>query len=107
MKIQKRDWKLFQEKIGTWQEAYMEKLIQEYVSFLQGDGVSSEKFWELEARIKKDRQKRGVRIAPDKNTIYYDVIRLIKEEAISYEDISEFTTEFQNEVKKRYLHAEQ
>lgn len=100
MNRQKRDWKLFQEKIGIWQEAYMEKLLREYVGLIQGDGIPSERFWNLEERIKKDRQKLGVRIAPDKNTMCFDVVRLIKEEAISYEDISDFTSEFQKEIKR-------
>ena len=34
MEVSKQDWKLFQEKIGKWQEAYMEKLIKKYVAFL-------------------------------------------------------------------------
>jgi len=29
MEVSKQDWKLFQEKIGKWQEAYMEKLNNE------------------------------------------------------------------------------
>ncbi len=29
----KKDWKLFRNKIGSWQEAYMERLIQEYFMY--------------------------------------------------------------------------
>ena len=46
--IPKSDWKLFREKIGDWQENYMERLEQEYISLLSDDGnLASDKFWEL------------------------------------------------------------
>jgi len=59
--ISKSDWKLFREKLPEWQEKYMEKLVGEYVVFLsQDDKAASEKFWEMEKRIKKDRKNPGV-----------------------------------------------
>ena len=51
------DWKLFRKKIVGWQEAYMEGLIGEYVELLSADSDASERFWQLERRIRKD--KRG------------------------------------------------
>ena len=32
--ITKADWKLFMEKVPEWQEAYMERLLKEYVKML-------------------------------------------------------------------------
>ena len=29
-----KDWKLFRKKLGRWQEAYMDKLVEEYKSIL-------------------------------------------------------------------------
>ena len=54
------DWKLFRSKIGEWQEAYMDKLNKEYIELLNGDKLPSEKFWELEKRIKNDKKSAGV-----------------------------------------------
>ena len=48
MEISKADWKLFRSRIADWQEAYMERLIKEYVTLLNGEGAASDKFWELE-----------------------------------------------------------
>lgn len=31
MEVSKNDWKLYRSRIAEWQEAYMERLIQEYV----------------------------------------------------------------------------
>ena len=39
-----KDWKLFRKKLGSWQEAYMDKLNKEYIDLLNGDGRPSEKF---------------------------------------------------------------
>ncbi len=54
------DWKLFRSKIGEWQEAHMDKLNKEYIELLNGDKLPSEKFWELEKRIKNDKKSAGV-----------------------------------------------
>ncbi len=39
------DWKLFRKKIAGWQEAYMEKLVREYMDLLSEDGNPADKFW--------------------------------------------------------------
>ena len=38
----------------------MGRLIQEYTQLLAGDGLGSDKFWELEKRIRMDRKSVGV-----------------------------------------------
>ena len=57
---EEKDWKLYREKLPKWQEAYMERLIKEYVELLAEDKAASEKFWELDKRIRADRQSLGV-----------------------------------------------
>lgn len=52
MEASKRDWKLFRDKIASWQESYMEKLVKEYAALLKDDLPASSKFWALEERIK-------------------------------------------------------
>ena len=53
MEVSKSDWKLFRERIGDWQEAYMERLVKEYMDLLEGEKNASDKFWKLEERIKR------------------------------------------------------
>ena len=61
MEMSKRDWKLFREKLPGWQENYMARLIKEYISLLSAeDKNASDKFWELEKKIKTDRRHPGV-----------------------------------------------
>lgn len=60
MDISKKDWKLFRERLSGWQENYMEGLVKEYANFLNDDKKpASEKFWELEKRIKEDKTSSG------------------------------------------------
>ena len=51
IKITKKDWKLYQEKLPKWQENYMEKLCKEYIELLSSDKQGSEKWWALKERI--------------------------------------------------------
>ena len=47
MEVSKADWKLYRSRIGEWQEAYMSKLIQEYIQLLSTEENASDKFWTL------------------------------------------------------------
>ena len=49
-----KDWKLFRKKLGNWQEAYMDKLVEEYKSILNSDALSSDKYWALRKKIYED-----------------------------------------------------
>ena len=48
MEITNQDWKLFRSRLPNWQEAYMNRLNQEYAKILSGEGTPSDKFWALE-----------------------------------------------------------
>ena len=51
------DWKLFTEKLPLWQERYMEKLEEDYISILSDKTkAASEKFWKLDQIIKEDKK---------------------------------------------------
>ncbi|MCF8019388.1 MAG: hypothetical protein K9L62_08260 [Vallitaleaceae bacterium] len=99
MEPSKKDWKLFKDKIGPWQESYMEKLIKEYMTFLNDDLPASTKFWELEKKIKQDKKKPGVILELRKRDMLFDIIRLINDGVITMEDLSDFTDELRENVK--------
>lgn len=46
-----KDWKLFRKKLGSWQESYMDKLIEEYKDILNSDTSSSDKYWALRKKF--------------------------------------------------------
>ena len=79
----------------------MEGLVKEYVNFLNDDKKpASEKFWELERQIKEDKRHPGVVMELEKSEIIWDIVRLIRLKAITYDDLSDFSDELQNEVKR-------
>lgn len=98
MEITKADWKLFRDRIGSWQERYMEKLIAEYIEFLGSDALASEKFWGLRTRINEDRKSPGVSLALKKKGVPYDMARLLNEGIITTEDLDGFSDELKERV---------
>ena len=71
-----KDWKLFRKKIVGWQEAYMEKLNKEYVEILTREGNASDKFWELEKRIRNDKKDCGVRCEMRRSNQFFIMLSL-------------------------------
>lgn len=97
--ISKSDWKLFREKIGDWQENYMERLEQEYISLLSDDGkLASDKFWELEKRIKKDKKSSGVILQMSKSEAIWNIAYMIKLKVIALEDLEDFSDNLKEAV---------
>lgn len=99
MEPSKKDWKLYREKIAGWQEDYMERLIKGYVDYLSGDEPASTKFWEMEKRIKRDKKTPGVCIELNKGNMMFDLIRLMKDGVITFDDLAEFSDELRENVK--------
>lgn len=99
MEPRKKDWMLFRDKIGDWQEAYIEKLHKEYIVLLSGDLPASSKFWELEKRLKIDKKRPGVCIELSKSNMIYDMVSLINDGVISLENLDEFSDELKESVK--------
>lgn len=101
MDISKKDWKLFREKLSCWQENYMEGLVKTYADFLNYDKKpASDKFWELEKRIKEDKRHPRVILEMSKSEVLWDIVRLIRLKVITYDDLSEFSGELRREVKR-------
>ena len=99
--ISKADWKLFRERIGEWQEAYMAKLNREYVTLLTGDGHASEKFWALKERIRKDKNTPGVRLELKKSEVDWNLITLMRDGVITAEGLDGFSEELKEYVIRR------
>lgn len=79
----------------------MEGLVQEYVNFLNDDTKhASETFLELEKRIRGDKRHPGVIMEMNKSEVIWDIVRLIRLNVITYDDLSDFSDELQQEVKR-------
>ena len=92
------DWKLFRKKLPGWQEAYMDKLNQDYIQLLTGPGAASDKFWELEKRIKEDKKDVGVVAEMRRSVMFWNLIALLREEAITLDDLEGFSDELQESL---------
>ena len=99
LEISKKDWKLYRTRISEWQTAYMGRLVNEYMEVLKGEGNASDKFWELEERIKKDKKHPGVIVEMSKGNMIFDIIALINADVITFEDLEDFSDELKEQVK--------
>ena len=98
MEVSKADWKLFRSRIADWQEAYMERLIKEYAELLNGEGAASDKFWELEKRIKNDKRNPGILIELHKQDVPYDLVQLINLGVITVDELEGFSEDMKDIV---------
>lgn len=98
--ITKADWKLFMEKVPEWQEAYMERLLKEYVKMLQSKKPASTKFWDLDKRIKKDKKNPGVQMQLDKGEAIFDIVAMINLGIITQEDLADFSNDLKESVQE-------
>jgi len=94
-----QDWKLFRKKLPLWQEAYMDKLNQEYIWLLSGEGLASDKFWELEKRIREDKRSIGVVVDMRRSQLYYNLLSLLANEIIQEDDLDGFSEELAETIK--------
>ena len=92
------DWKLFRKKLPGWQEAYMDKLNQDYIRLLTGPGDASDMFWELVKRIKDDKKDVGVVAEMRRSVMFPNLIDLLREGAITLDDLEGFSDELRESL---------
>jgi hypothetical protein len=97
--VEERDWKLFKDKIGLWQEAYMERLISEYMILLEDEQPASIKFWALEKKIRADKKKQGVCISLSRSKMMFDIVDLIRDGVITKDDLEDFSETLKENVE--------
>ncbi len=96
-----KDWKLFRKKLPGWQEDCMNRLNKEYMEILSQEGKNpSDIFWELDSRLKRDKNLTGV-IARDmrRSNMYGLLIDLLRENTITLDDLSDFSEELQERLR--------
>ena len=102
-RFSEKDWKLFRSKIVGWQEAYMEKLNKEYAAILTGEGKASDKFWEIEKRIREDKKDCGVQCEMSRSNQFYIMLSLLKEGAITLDDLEDFSDDLKETMKHFFV----
>ena len=99
LEVKESDWKLFRKRLPGWQESYMNRLNQEYMQILSGEGLASEKFWELEKRLRRDKKRAGVIADLRRSQMFTDLICLARDGAITEKDLDGFSDELVEAVK--------
>ena len=99
MEPSKKDWKLYREKVPGWQENYMERLIEDYVSYLSSTEPASTKFWTMEKRMKQDKKTPGVCIEISKGNMIFGLVRFLQDEVIVFSDLDEFSEKLRETVR--------
>lgn len=98
--VNEKDWRLFRKLLPDWQEAYMEKLVEEYKVILNADERASEKYWTLEKKVNKDKYNSGV-LARDIRRSRFELLllQLIRDGVITVDDLADFSEELQERIK--------
>ena len=96
-----KDWKLFRKKLGIWQEAYMNKLIEEYKDILNSDASSFDKYWSLRKKIYEDYKSPGV-LARDvsRSNMFITLLGLLRVEAITMDALAESSDAPTDDIKQ-------
>ena len=98
--VNEKDWKLYSKKIADWQEAFMGRLCREYIELLSNESENpSERFWALADRIKQDQRLTGVTAKRSRSTMQGNILDLLKESAITLDDLSDFSEELQERMR--------
>jgi len=91
--VKESDWKLFRKLIPEWQERFMARLLGEYSKMIAGQGLASDRFWNLQKRLQKDVQKVGVRVEMKRSVMLMNLLSLMQEGAITQDDLDGFSDE--------------
>ena len=97
-KIKEADWRLFRSRLPIWQEAYMERLNREYIALLSGTGSASEKFWELEKRVREDKRRGGVVMRMSRGDMELNLLSLLSDGVISTAELDGFSEELREKL---------
>ena len=96
--INEADWKLFRSKLPGWQETYMDRLNKEYIELLNGPGTASDKFWELEKRIRRDKKAGGVTMRMSRTYMDFNIMSLIADGVIGLDDLEGFSDDLREKI---------
>ena len=77
----------------------MAKLNKVYIQLLLQDKTESSLFWELEKRIKQDKTSPGVILELARSKVVTNLVGLINDKVITFEDLNDLSDELKEEVK--------
>ena len=97
--MNKSDWFLLQTLLPQWQEAYTARLCDTYAAILTGPYRGSDAFWEVKRLIRKDKKRLNAMAEVEKEEMPLIIAELLREQAITEEDLSQFSDRLRKRVK--------
>ena len=76
----------------------MARLNQEYIDLLSGPGSASDKFWELEKRIRQDKKAGGVIMRMSRTYMDLNILALIADGVIGVDDLDGFSDDLREKM---------
>ena len=96
------DWKLFKKLLPIWQNRHMQDLLSHYQDIINGKGQPVDKFWALEKNINHDKRHKGVICQLSRSCMLNNIMDMLDEKAITFDDLKDFSENFQILVKNLY-----
>ena len=76
----------------------MERRNREYIALLSGGGSASEKFWELERRMREDKKRGGVVMRMSRSNMELNLLSLLSDGVISTAELDGFSEELREKL---------
>ena len=80
----------------------MERLIAQYKTIVDSEVPASDKFWELDKRIRADKKKPGVVVEMSKQEMIYQIVELFHDKVITLSDLEGFSEDLISTVQFLY-----
>ncbi len=82
----------------------MDKLNKGYIELLSGEDLASDKFWELEKKIREDKKKPGACVEMRRSALIINILNLLHDGAITMDDLEGFSDGLRDFVGWRAEH---
>lgn len=89
--VNESDWKLFRKRAAGVAGALHGAAGRILRGPAGGPGKASDKFWELEKRLRKDKKRVGVVADVSRSEMYYNLLYLLDDKTITLEDLAGFS----------------
>ena len=100
MDVLEKDWKIYKQRLGDWQDRHIGRLLEEYREIIDSDLKNSDKFWEIQKRINEDRKNVGVVCRFSRSTMEDIITILLLQGTITEDDLVGFSEELITSVKE-------
>ncbi len=97
--VNEDDWRKYRELLPLWQERYMTKLINGYITLLRDSSNASDKFWALKRRINRDSMSEGVIVQVSRSSMRNTILTMLLKDIITLDDIKDFSDELRVDLE--------